>query len=98
MQLACEHKAQVRWILLIAASLLYVVLLGCGSSSTPTPPPAPLGHAYVVTATTTYGYSIAASDGALQVLDVTAGLPGVGKSLASNGHDVDVLNGSGGIT
>jgi 6-phosphogluconolactonase (cycloisomerase 2 family) len=98
MQLAREHKAQVCWILLIAASLLNVVLLGCGSNGTPTPPPAPLGHAYVVASSTTYGYSIAASDGALQVLDVSAGLPGVGKSVTSNGQDVYVLNGSGQIT
>ena len=100
MRLAREGKALARWILLADAFLVCLFLLGCGSSSTPTPPPppAPLGHAYVVTGNTTYGYSITAATGALQSVNVSAGLPGVGKYITSNGTYVYVLVDNGLIT
>lgn len=100
MHLAREYKALRPIILLAAASVCCVFLLGCGSSSSPPPPPppTPLGHAYVATSNTTYSFSISAASGTLQSLSSLAGLPGVGKYIASNGQYVYVLNNNGLVT
>jgi len=98
MQVFSETQALVRRMALVAASFFCLFLASCGSSNSPTPPPPPLGHLYTVTSNVTYGYSIAASNGNLQVLNVSGGLPGVGKYITSNGQYVYVLNGNGLIT
>ncbi len=68
----------------LLATAACFLLAGCGSSSStppPPPPPAPIGHLYVTTANNLFGYSIAASNGALSAMTVPATASG-GSAIA----------------
>ena len=79
------------WLLCISAAVATAVCLllaGCGSNysvPSPPPPPAPIGHAYVVTPNSLYAFQIAASNGALSLVNVPSGAPG-GSAIAADGQ------------
>jgi len=80
-----RNTLRLRAIPALAAIAACLWLAGCGSSSStpPPPPPAPIGHAYITTAGNLFGYSIAASNGALTAVALPGGAPG-GSAIASN--------------